>query len=144
MDHARGMSIKIHSHKARKLLPGFIKAITLCVVANYHPVIHKIRHGNLEHRDAMQTVNNNDVKLFIQTVECLSHKDCLLLKLNRRMINLDIAPRNTLDFLNPARVCLKGGHISGYPLQNFVLCPPSNSRMDDALKSLATKKSMAG
>ena len=126
-------------------MPGFIKAITLRVVTNYHPVMHKIRHSNLEHHATMQTVNNNDIKLFIQAVECLPHKDCLLLRLNRRMINLDIAPRNTLDFFNPARVCLKGGHISGYPPpQNFVLCPPPNSRMDDALKSLATKKSIAG
>ena len=115
MNHARGMPIKIHSHKARKLLPGFIKAITLRIVANYHSAIRKIWHSNLEHRAAMQTVNNNDIKLFIQAVECLPHKDCLLLKLNRRMINLDIASRNTLDFLKPARVCLTGGHISGYP-----------------------------
>ena len=115
MDHARGMPIKIHSHKARKLLPGFIKTITLRIVTNHHPVIRKIWHRNLEHCATMQTVNNNDIKLFIQAVERLPHKDCLLLKLNRRMINLDIAPRNTLDFLNPARVCLKGGHISGYP-----------------------------
>ena len=123
MDHTRGMPIKIHSHKARKLLPGFIKAITLRVVANYHPVIHKIRHSNLEHRAAMQTVNNNDIKLFIQAVECLSHKGGLLRKLNRRMINLDIAPRNTLDFLNPARVCLKGSHVSGYPPPEFRALP---------------------
>ena len=144
MDHTWGMPIKIHSHKAGKLLPGFIKAITLRIVANYHPAIRKIRHSNLEHFATIQTVNNNDIKFFIRAVECLPHKGGLLLKLNRRMINLDIAPRNTLDFFNPARVCLKGGDISGYPPQNFVLCPPPNSRIDDALKSLATKKSMAG
>ena len=115
MDHARGMPIKIHSHKAGKLLPGFIKAITLRIVANHHPAVCKPRHRNLKHQAAMQTVNNNDIELFIQAIECLPHKDCLLLKPNRRMINLDIAPRNTLDFLNPARVCPKGSHISGYP-----------------------------
>ena len=36
MDHARGMPIKIHSHKAGKFLLGFIKAITLRIVTNYH------------------------------------------------------------------------------------------------------------
>ena len=109
------MPIKIHSHKARKFLPGFIKAITLRIVANYHPAIRKIRHSNLQHRAAMQTVNNNDIKLFIHAVECLPHKGGLLLKLNRRMINLDITSSNTLDFLNPARVRLKGSHVFGYP-----------------------------
>ena len=108
MDHTRGMPIKIHAHKARKLLPGFIKAITLRVVANHHSVIRKIWHRNLEHRAAMQIVNNNNVKLFIQAVECLPHKDCLLLKLNRRMINLDITPGNTLDFLNPTKKSMAG------------------------------------
>ena len=122
MDHTWGMPIKIHSHKTGKLLPGFIKAITLRVVANYHPVIRKIRHSNLEHFAAIQTINNNDIKFFIQAVECLPHKGGLLLKLNRRMINLDIAPRNTLDFLNPACVCLKGGHISGYPPPPRISC----------------------
>ena len=144
MNHTRGMPIKIHSHKAGKFLPGFIKTITLRIVTNHHPAIRKIWHRNLEHRATIHTVNNNDIKFFIQAVERLPHKDCLLLKLNRRMINLNIAPRNTLDFFNPARVRLKGSHVSGYPPQNFVLCPPPNSRIDDALKSLATKKSMAG
>lgn len=65
MDHSRSMPIKIHSHKAGKFLPGFIKTITLRIVANNHSVIRKIRDRNLEHQAAMQTVNNNDVKLFV-------------------------------------------------------------------------------
>ena len=124
MDHSRSMPIKIHSRKAGKFLPGFIKTLTLRVIVNNHPAIRKIRGRNLEHQAAMQTVNNHDIKLFIQAVEGLPHKGFLWLKLNRRTINLGIAPRNTLDFLNPARVCLKGSHVSGYPPpQNFVLCP---------------------